>query len=160
VNASKTVDRIINEFPADRQNQVRSQLAESLSAVISQVLLPRKDGQGRVAAFEVLISTPAVHNLIRENKTYQIGTVIQTGTNLGMMGMDQSLMSLVNAGVIEPKEARRWASEPKLFPDRAALPPRPQPEGEEEAEESEEAKPAYHPRIVSPAGGGTGALKQ
>ena len=118
VNAAKTVDRMINEFPTDRQNQVRAQLAESLSAVISQVLLPRQDQKGRVAAFEVLISTPAVHNLIRENKTYQLTTVIQTGTNLGMVGMDQSLMSLVNAGLVEPAEARRWASEPKLFPDR------------------------------------------
>ncbi|MFH0765831.1 MAG: type IV pilus twitching motility protein PilT [Calditrichota bacterium] len=159
VNASKTVDRVINEFPADRQNQIRSQLAESLSAVISQVLLPRKDGKGRVAAFEVLISTPAVHNLIRENKTYQIGTVIQTGTNLGMMGMDQSLMALVNAGAIEPREARRWASEPKLFPDRTTVMPRPRTD-ESDSEESPEPRPAYHPRIISqPAGPGMTASK-
>lgn len=118
INASKTVDRIIGEFPSDRQNQVRAQLAESLSAVISQVLLPRIDCNGRIAAFEVLISTPAVHNLIRENKTFQIGTVIQTGTNLGMIGMDQSLMTLVNKNLVKPAEVRRWASEPKMFPDR------------------------------------------
>jgi len=120
ISAAKTVDRIITEFPTDRQNQVRAQLAESLTAVISQILLPRKDKPGRVAAFEVLISTPAVHNLIRENKTYQISTVIQTGTNIGMVGLDQSLMSLVNAGKVEPVEARRFASEPKMFPDRPA----------------------------------------
>jgi twitching motility protein PilT len=118
ISASKTVDRMISEFPADRQNQVRAQLAESLTAVISQALIPRKDRPGRVAAFEVLISTPAVHNLIRENKTYQINTVIQTGTHLGMIGLDQSLMSLVNHGTIEAAEARRWATEPRMFPDR------------------------------------------
>ncbi|MBM3328060.1 MAG: type IV pilus twitching motility protein PilT [Calditrichaeota bacterium] len=119
MSAAKTVDRVIGEFPADRQNQVRMQLAESLSAVISQILLPRGDQPGRVAAFEVLISTPAVHNLIRENKTYQISTVIQTGTHLGMIGMDQSLMLLVNAGLVAPAEARKYAGEPKMFPDRA-----------------------------------------
>lgn len=122
MSASKTVDRIISEFPADRQNQVRAQLAESLSAVISQILLPRRDRPGRVAAFEILISTPAVHNLIRENKTYQINTVIQTGTHLGMIGLDQSLMNLVNAGLVDPAEARRFASEPKMFPDRPTAP--------------------------------------
>jgi len=127
ISAAKTVDRMISEFPADRQNQVRAQLAESLTAVISQALLPRKDRPGRVAVFEVLISTPAVHNLIRENKTYQIGTVIQTGTHLGMVGLDQSLMSLVNAGIIEPAEARRFATEPKMFPDRPAGPVKPAP---------------------------------
>jgi twitching motility protein PilT len=126
-SAAKTVDRIISEFPADRQNQVRAQLSESLSAVMSQALLQRKDHTGRVPAFEVLISTPAVHNLIRENKTYQIGTVIQTGTHLGMIGLDQSLMNLVNAGIVEPAEARRFASEPKLFPDRPSSSARPQP---------------------------------
>jgi len=120
ISAAKTVDRIITEFPADRQNQVRAQLSESLTAVISQVLLPRKDKPGRTAAFEILISTPAVHNLIRENKTYQISTVIQTGTHLGMIGLDQSLMSLVNSGKVEPHDARRFASEPKMFPDRPA----------------------------------------
>lgn len=120
VSAAKTVDRIVNEFPSERQNQVRAQLAESLSAVISQVLIPKKDGKGRIAAFEVLISVSAVHNLIRENKTYQINTVIQTGSNIGMIGMDQSLMGLVNSGMIAPSEARRWASEPKMFVDRPA----------------------------------------
>ncbi len=118
MSAAKTVDRIISEFPSDRQTQVRMQLAESLTAVISQALIPRKDRPGRIAAFEVLISTPAVHNLIRENKTYQINTVIQTGTHLGMIGMDQSLMMMVNKGIIDPSEARRWALEPKMFPDR------------------------------------------
>lgn len=118
ISAAKTVDRIISEFPSDRQTQVRMQLAESLTAVISQALVPRKDKPGRIAAFEVLISTPAVHNLIRENKTYQINTVIQTRTHLGMIGMDQSLMLMVNNGTIDAAEARRWALEPKMFPDR------------------------------------------
>lgn len=83
-------------------------------------MIPKKDGKGRIAAFEVLISVSAVHNLIRENKTYQINTVIQTGSNIGMIGMDQSLMGLVNSGMIAPSEARRWASEPKMFVDRPA----------------------------------------
>jgi len=118
MSAAKTVDRVIGEFPADRQNQVRMQLAESLTAVISQILLPRADRPGRIAAFEILISTQAVHNLIRENKTYQISTVIQTGTHLGMVGMDQYLMMLVNSGIVAPTEARKFATEPKMFPDR------------------------------------------
>ncbi len=119
MSAIKTIDRIINEFPSEQQNQIRMQISESLTAVISQILIKRADKPGRVAAFEILISTQAVRNLIRENKTYQINSVIQTGMHLGMMSLDQHLSLLVNSEIISPSEARKYATEPKMFPDRA-----------------------------------------
>ena len=104
--AAKTVDRIVDVFPAGEKEMVRSMLSESLRAVISQTLLKTRDGNGRVAAHELLISTPAVRNLIRENKIAQINSTLQTGQTHGMQTLDQSLQALVRQGVISPDVAR------------------------------------------------------
>jgi twitching motility protein PilT len=103
-SAASTVDRIINQFPADRQQQVRTMLAESLRAVVCQVLC-RKIGGGRVAALEILIGTQPVCNLIREAKTFQIPSLMQTGKKHGMALMNDSLFDLVKRGVVAPEEA-------------------------------------------------------
>jgi twitching motility protein PilT len=102
--APSTIDRIIDQFPADRQGQIRQMLSTSLRAVISQTLC-RRIGGGRVAAYEILYSTPAVANLIREAKTYQIYSVIQTNRGAGMMTLNDSLIELVRNRVVDPKEA-------------------------------------------------------
>lgn len=102
--AASTVDRIIDQFPADRQEQIRTMLAESLRGVIAQVLCKRKGG-GRVAAYEVLISNSAVANLIREGKTYQLVSVMQTGRNQGMQTMNEHLFHHVRSDVVTPEEA-------------------------------------------------------
>ncbi|HEZ2225072.1 TPA: type IV pilus twitching motility protein PilT [Neisseria meningitidis] len=107
--AAKTVDRIVDVFPAGEKEMVRSMLSESLTAVISQNLLKTRDGNGRVASHEILISNPAVRNLIRENKITQINSVLQTGQASGMQTMDQSLQSLVRQGLIAPEVARKRA---------------------------------------------------
>jgi twitching motility protein PilT len=104
--APSTVDRIIDQFPADRQDQIRQMLAGSLAGVIAQMLC-RKIGGGRVAAYEILIGVSAVSNLIREKKTFQIYSVMQTGKALGMMTLNDSLLALVRNGSIEPAEAVR-----------------------------------------------------
>lgn len=98
--AARTVDRIIGAFPVNEQEQIRSQLSTSLLAVISQLLLPRVSGKGRVAAFEIMIVTPSIQNLIRENKTYRITSDIQTGTKYGMISMDAHLADLYQKGMI------------------------------------------------------------
>jgi len=123
--ASSTVDRIINAFPADQQGQIRQMVSDSLKAVISQALLPRRDGSGRVAAWEVLRNTPAVAGLIREAKTFQIPTAIQTGSGAGMMLMDMSLLKLVQEGTVDPRVAydralRKDTFEPYLDEGSAA----------------------------------------
>ena len=110
--AAKTVDRIIDVFPAGEKEMVRSMLSESLRAVISQTLLKTKDGKGRVAAHEILISTAAVRNLIRENKIAQIGSALQTGQAHGMQTLDQSLQALLKRGVISIDAARAKAANP------------------------------------------------
>ena len=102
--AASTVDRIIDQFPADRQQQIRVMLSESLQGVISQTLLP-KIGGGRVAALEVLIVTPAISNLIREGKTFQIPSAMQTGKQLGMVMLNDALIDLVKAGKVEARDA-------------------------------------------------------
>ena len=107
-SAPKTIDRIIDVFPAGQQGQIRTMLSESLEAVVAQTLLKKKGG-GRVAACEVLIGTPAVRNLIREGKLHQITSMMQTGQRLGMQTLDMGLADLVKRGLIEP----------------TALPPRP-----------------------------------
>lgn len=107
--AAKTVDRIVDVFPAGEKEMVRSMLSESLTAVISQNLLKTHDGNGRVASHEILIANPAVRNLIRENKITQINSVLQTGQASGMQTMDQSLQSLVLQGLIAPEVVRRRA---------------------------------------------------
>lgn len=102
--AASTVDRIIDQFPADRQAQIRVMLSESLKGVISQTLLPKKGG-GRVAALEVLIVTPAISNLIREGKTFQIPSAMQTGKSVGMVMLNDALFEHVQSGAVEPREA-------------------------------------------------------
>ena len=124
--ASSTVDRIINAFPPDQQGQIRMMVADSLKAVISQSLLPRRDGTGRVAAFEILRNTPAVGGLIRDAKTFQIPTVMQTGSASGMQLMDGALLHLVQEGVVEPRVAydraqRKEAFEPFLQEEGGAI---------------------------------------
>jgi twitching motility protein PilT len=123
--ASATVDRIINAFPPDQQGQIRQMVSDSLKAVISQALLPRRDGIGRVAAWEILRNTPAVAGLIREAKTFQIPTAIQTGAGSGMTLMDMSLLKLVQDGTVDPRVAydralRKEAFEPYLEEGSAA----------------------------------------
>ncbi len=102
--AASTVDRIIDQFPADRQQQIRVMLSESLKGVIAQTLLPKKGG-GRVAALEVLIVTPAISNLIREGKTFQIPSAMQTGKTHGMVVLNDALFTLVQKGIVEPRDA-------------------------------------------------------
>jgi twitching motility protein PilT len=124
--SSSTVDRIINAFPPDQQGQIRMMVADSLKAVISQSLLPRRDGTGRVAAFEILRNTPAVGGLIRDAKTFQIPTAIQTGSASGMQLMDGALLQLVQEGVIEPRVGydraqRKDAFEPFLAEEGGAV---------------------------------------
>ncbi len=109
-SAAKTVDRIIDVFPAAEKEMVRSMLSESLRCVISQTLLKTKDGQGRVAAHEIMIGTPAIRNLIRENKIPQMYSAIQTGQNIGMQTLDQNLQDLVKRNVISAEEARSKAA--------------------------------------------------
>ncbi|HEY0048701.1 MAG TPA: PilT/PilU family type 4a pilus ATPase [Pyrinomonadaceae bacterium] len=102
--AASTIDRIIDQFPADRQQQIRVMLSESLKGVIAQTLLPKKGG-GRVAALEILIVTPAISNLIREGKTYQIPSAMQTGKQHGMVMLNDALFGLVQKGLVEPVDA-------------------------------------------------------
>ena len=102
--AASTIDRLIDQFPADRQEQVRTMLSESLKGVVSQVLC-KKIGGGRVAAREILLVTPAISNLIREGKTYQIPSIMQTSKRLGMITMNDTLFELVESKQVEPKEA-------------------------------------------------------
>src|SRR5688500_1019341 len=112
--AAGTVDRIIDQFPADRQEQIRVMLAESLKGVISQTLC-KKIGGGRVAAREILLSIPAVTNLIREGKTFQIPSIMQTSRRLGMATLNDALIAFVDSGEVEPKEAYMKAVEKMGF---------------------------------------------
>ena len=113
--ASKTVDRVIDVFPAGQQDQVRAQFAESIQAIISQVLLKRRTGRALVPAVEVMIGTPAVRNLIREGKVAQLPSAIQTGQKFGMITLDQSLKDLVGKGVVDKEECFYFASSPSVF---------------------------------------------
>lgn len=113
-DAPQTIDRIVDVFPAHQQNQIRSQLASVLLAVVSQRLVPRVD-QGRAPAVEIMIKNHAVENLIRENKSYQIGNVIETGSQEGMVTMDKSLADLVRKGVVSFDVALAYARDAKNF---------------------------------------------
>ena len=114
-NAIRTINRILGVFPPEQQEQIRTMVSESLRAVISQRLVARADGQGRVPALEVLVCNKAVGNLIRENKTFQIRSVLQTGGSQGMCQLDASLADLVKNRVITREEAARQAEEPQKF---------------------------------------------
>ncbi|MEM1204280.1 MAG: type IV pilus twitching motility protein PilT [Acidobacteriota bacterium] len=114
-SAIRTINRLLGVFPPDQQNQIRTMVSESLRAVVSQRLVPRADGEGRAAALEVLMNTRAVGNLIRDNKTFQIHSQMQTGGSRGMVLLDNSLAELVKQGTITQEEARRNAEDPKRF---------------------------------------------
>jgi twitching motility protein PilT len=115
-SAAKTIDRIVDVFPADEKEMVRAMLSESLQAVVSQTLLKTRDGSGRVAAHEIMIGTPAIRNLIREAKIAQMYSSIQTGSNVGMQTLDQNLTDLVRRNVITSAAARSAAKIPDNFP--------------------------------------------
>ncbi len=104
-NAARTLDRVLDVFPTDQRDQIRIMVSESLRGIVSQQLIPRKDGQGRVMAMEILVNTPAVANLIREGRTFMLPGVIQTGKKLGMKMMDDSIAELYLAGLISAEEA-------------------------------------------------------
>ena len=109
-SAAKTIDRVVDVFPAAEKEMVRSMLSESLRAVISQTLCKTKDEQGRVAAHEIMLGTPAIRNLIRENKVAQMYSAIQTGQSVGMQTLDQNLQELVKRNIISAAEARGKAA--------------------------------------------------
>ncbi|GFE59718.1 type IV pilus twitching motility protein PilT [Geobacter sp. AOG2] len=113
--AAKTIDRIIDVFPTDQQEQVRAMLSESLKGVVCQQLLKTADGKGRTAALEIMIGTPAIANLIREGKTFQIPSIIQTAKKDGMQLMDQHLLDLLKTKQINPEEAYRCSIDKKQF---------------------------------------------
>ncbi len=114
MNATKTLDRIIDQFPTTQQSQIRVQLSESLLAVVSQLLLKKRSG-GRIAAFEIMIGTPAVSNLIRENKTFQLPSILQTGSKQGMITMEQSLMNLLSKREIDKNEIMEIVEDPSIL---------------------------------------------
>ena len=114
-SAAKTIDRIIDVFPGEEKEMVRSMLSESLRAVISQTLCKTKDGAGRVAAHEIMIATPAIRNLIREAKVAQMYSAIQTGAQLGMQTLDQNLQDLVKRNIVAMAEARSKAANKDNF---------------------------------------------
>ena len=116
-SAAKTVDRIVDAFPANMKDMIRTQLASSLVAVISQVLC-KKLGGGRIAGYEIMVTTTSIASLIRENKTFRITSDIQTGANLGMITMDTHLMSLVNRELISPDEALEKAQDPLVMREK------------------------------------------
>ena len=122
-SAPKTVDRIIDVFPAQEQAQVRAMLSESLRAVMSQTLIKRLDGKGRVAAIEIMIGIPAIRNLIREAKVHQMPSIIQTGQQYGMQTLDQVLKDLVMKRIISKEDALSRTTNPNLFSENE--PPQP-----------------------------------
>jgi twitching motility protein PilT len=113
--APKTVDRIIDSYPPEEQNQIRAMLSESLRAVLTQKLIPRADGNGMVLAAEVLICTLPMANLIRDGKTFQIPSMMQTGKGVGMQTMDDALMALLKDGTISAKDAYMYAQSKQVF---------------------------------------------
>ncbi|GIV02035.1 MAG: twitching motility protein PilT [Fimbriimonadales bacterium] len=119
VDAAQTIDRIVDVFPPDQQAQIRTQLSVTLQAVISQTLIPTKDGRGRVAAFEVLIATHSVRTLIRDGKTHQLYMDIQTGAEHGMQTLDNHLLQLLRDGIIDYEHALAKSQAPAEFQRRA-----------------------------------------
>jgi twitching motility protein PilT len=114
-SAGQTINRVVNAFPGDEQGHVRSMLSESLRAVISQRLVPTVDGQKRVPAVEVLIATTAVANTIRDNKTFQLPSLMQTGGGMGMITLDDSLFELVRTGKVHQADALKLATTKERF---------------------------------------------
>ena len=122
-SAAKTVDRVIEVFPATEQAQIRSSLADGLRAVVAQTLFKRIDKKGRVAALEIMLATPAVRNLIRESKTFQIPSVIQTGKKFGMQSLDDAIMDHLLNGRIDPNDAYNKCIDKAKFKQYITKPP-------------------------------------
>ncbi len=122
-SAAKTVDRIIEVFPVNQQEQIRNTLADGIRAVIAQALFKRIDKKGRVAALEIMIATPAIRNLIREGKTFQIPSMIQTGKKYGMQTLDDAIWDLLQKGIISPDEAYNKANDKGRFRPYLKNPP-------------------------------------
>ncbi|MCA9775977.1 MAG: PilT/PilU family type 4a pilus ATPase [Candidatus Eremiobacteraeota bacterium] len=121
ISAAQTINRIVNAFPPRQQSQIRTMLADSLRGVISQQLLRNKDGKGRSVAVEIMLGTQGVANLIRENKMHQVNSVIQTSTKKGMRMMDDSLLELVQKGLVDPQEAIDRAHDKNNFIERVKM---------------------------------------
>ena len=115
LGAAKTVDRVIDVFPPHQQQQIRIQFSSVLQGIISQQLLPKADGKGRIAAFEIMIATSAIRNLIREDKTHQIDTAVQTGAKFGMQTMDTSLLNIYKRGLISQETLTTQATSPDIL---------------------------------------------
>jgi twitching motility protein PilT len=115
IDAVQTVDRIIDVFPPTQQQQIRLQLSTTLQAVVTETLVRERDGASRIAAFEIMLCTPAIKSAIREAKTSQIYTAIQTGGRLGMIQMDRYLKNLYHQGIIEYEEALAHCNNPDDF---------------------------------------------
>ncbi len=118
-DAPQTIDRIVDVFPPEQQQQIRMQLSVVLVGVLSQTLLPNAEGTGRVAAFELMVATPSVRNLIREGKTHQLYMDIQTGAEYGMQTLDSCLLNLVRKGLVDFEDAIAKSSNPRDFEQRA-----------------------------------------
>jgi twitching motility protein PilT len=118
--AAHTVNRLVDVFPPDQIPQIRAMVSESMRGVVSQQLVPRADGKGRVAALEIMVCTPAIANMIRENRTFQVPSMMQIGVKLGMRLMDQSLYELVEKKVVSPEEALQRAENPEGFAELLA----------------------------------------
>jgi twitching motility protein PilT len=114
-DAARTINRVLDAYPPDQQSQIRSMISESLRAIVSQRLIPTVDGSRRVPALEILLVNVAVANLIREERIFQLRSVMQMGRNLGMCIFDDSLLDLVRKGTISKETARRYCEDPKLF---------------------------------------------
>jgi len=112
-SAARTISRIVDAFPVGQQGQIRMMLSESLRGVISQQLIPRKDGRGVALALEILFVTPAVSALLRDNKPFQIPSIMQTSRRIGMCRMEDSLLELVQKGIVDAKEATSRLAENK-----------------------------------------------
>jgi twitching motility protein PilT len=114
-SAAKTIDRIVDVFPAAEKEMIRAMISESIRAIISQTLCKTKDGSGRAAAHEIMVGTPAIRNLIRENKIAQMYSAIQTGAQFGMQTLDQNLQDLIKRNIISVAEARGKAANKDNF---------------------------------------------
>lgn len=118
-DAAQTIDRVIDVFPPEQQEQIRSQLATTIEAIICQTLLPLKSGSGRVAAFEIMIGTPAIKTIVREGKTHQIPALVQTGSDVGMVSLEHYLLNLIQQGMVTFEEALAKSNNPREFTELA-----------------------------------------
>ncbi len=118
-DAAQTIDRVIDVFPPEQQEQVRSQLSTTIEAIVCQTLLPLKTGKGRVAAFEVMIGTPAIRTIIREGKTHQVPAIIQTGSEAGMVSLENYLLELMAKDLVNYEEALAKTNNPREFQELA-----------------------------------------